>query len=101
MMKTRLPLPTNEKRIRRWLLLTVFAAVGLRLLFCLVIYPELLADSSTVGHVYFFDSYREIATSVVTSGEYSLTPDGTPAIHRPPGYLPVLIAAALTSAPLT
>lgn len=46
----------------------------------------------TVGDEYFFDSYREIATSLVRDGRFALA-DGTPVIHRPPGYVPVLLLA--------
>ncbi|HET7712742.1 MAG TPA: glycosyltransferase family 39 protein [Thermoanaerobaculia bacterium] len=70
-------------------------AVAARLIFCFVLFPRYFAASSTVGATYFFDSYREIATSVLSRGEYELE-TGVAALHRPPGYVPVIMAAVPT-----
>ena len=78
----------------RVLLAIVAAAITVRLLFCFVLFPRYLAEGSTVGHEYFFDSYRQIAATVLEEGRFALSPGGPPAIHRPPGYVALLMAAA-------
>jgi 4-amino-4-deoxy-L-arabinose transferase-like glycosyltransferase len=77
--------------------LLVLAAVVVRLAFCFVVYPKFFAGWTTIGTQYFLDSYREIAVSLVTSGEYRIGPGGPFALHRPPGYTLVLAAAAPTT----
>ncbi|MHB0970169.1 MAG: ArnT family glycosyltransferase [Thermoanaerobaculia bacterium] len=82
--------------LRLYLAVLFVAAVAARLLFCFLVFPRYLAPSSTVATTYFFDSYREIATSVLSRGEYELE-TGVAALHRPPGYVPVIMAAAPSS----
>jgi hypothetical protein len=64
----------------------VVAAV-IRWLFCFWLFPSFLARESTVGAHYYFDSYREIAASVVSGNGYRLGPHGPAALHRPPAYV--------------
>jgi hypothetical protein len=65
--------------------LVAATAFAVRLAFCFLIFPY-LAPHTTVGSQPYFDSYREIASSLVTGHGYRLGPDGPPALHRPPGY---------------
>jgi hypothetical protein len=73
-----------------WIL--VAAAVACRWLFCFVVFPHFLAAGSTVGRQYYFDSYREIAASVLQGCGFRLGCDGPPALHRPPGYVVFMLA---------
>ena len=68
-------------------------AIALRLVFCWYVHPRYLASLTTVGETYFFDSYREIAANVLSGRGYVLD-SGRAAIHRPPGYVAVLMASA-------
>ena len=75
--------------MKRRLLLLACVALIARLFFCFVLFPR-IAARTTVGELPYFDSYREIAASLVSGDGYRL-PSGKPAMHRPPGYT-VLIA---------
>jgi dolichyl-phosphate-mannose-protein mannosyltransferase len=77
---------------RRTVFLLVAVAVLVRLVFCWLVFPQLLAPRSTVGTQYYFDSYREIAVALQSGAGYRLGPDGPPALHRPPGYVLFLLA---------
>lgn len=77
---------------RRAVLVLIAVAVLVRLAFCWLIFPQLLAPHSTVGMQYYFDSYREIAAAVLSGAGYRLGIDGPPALHRPPGYVLLLMA---------
>lgn len=79
---------------RKALFLLVSAAVVARWLFCFFLFPNYLAARSTVGTEYYFDSYREIAASVLNGCGYRLACDGPPALHRPPGYVGFMMLAA-------
>lgn len=71
----------------------VAAAVLARWLFCLVVFPTLLTGVATVGDQYYFDSYREIAAQVAAGHGYRAAPDAIPCLHRPPGYVAVVLLA--------
>jgi len=68
--------------MRRGVVILMGAAVALRWLFCFVVFPHLLAGHSTVGTQYYFDSYREIAASLLQGCGYRLACNGPVALHR-------------------
>ena len=72
-----------------WVL--VAAAVALRLLFLFYLFPHYFVDFATVGSQYFFDHYREIAQQILLGNGYRLYPAGAPALHRPPGYVLLML----------
>jgi 4-amino-4-deoxy-L-arabinose transferase-like glycosyltransferase len=78
--------------MRRGVVILMGAAVALRWLFCFVVFPHLLAGHSTVGTQYYFDSYREIAASLLQECGYRLACNGPVALHRPPGYVLFMLA---------
>ncbi len=57
-----------------------------RWLFCFWLFPSVLAPHSTVGRVYYFDGYREVAATLLQQGEFRFGPQGPYMLHRPPGY---------------
>ncbi len=71
----------------------VAVAILARWLFCFLIFPTFLTEVGTVGDQYYFDSYRELAAQVVAGNGYRVSPEAIPCLHRPPGYVAVLMLA--------
>ncbi|MEM7351077.1 MAG: hypothetical protein AAF657_09745 [Acidobacteriota bacterium] len=71
----------------------VTVAIVARWLFCLVIFPNFLTGIATVGDQYTFDSYREIAAQLLAGNGYRVAPEAIPCLHRPPGYVAVLLVS--------
>ncbi len=77
--------------MRRSVLLITLSALLVRLAFCYFIFPLFLAQYATVGSQYFFDTYREIAASLLEGHGFRTEAGGGLILNRPPGYVLILL----------
>ncbi len=70
--------------MKHWIFI-ILLSITLRISFCLYLFPTYLLELATIGNIYLFDDYYEIATQLLAGKGYSLA-DGTNVFHRPPLY---------------